>query len=116
MAMMTRKLGPTERARGRRLQGIREAMGVTQRVFATHLNVAAERLGLPAVYRHYTVSRIEAGSISFEDAAVVLSLYPGRNASDPLKWNWLAFGLDHLPAPEDPEDNGQLAHRPSCAP
>lgn len=74
-------------ARGQRLASIREGLGLTQDAIVERLNAAAARLGLPANYRYYTVSRMESGTISFEDAAVWLSLTNGAR-----DWNWLVFG------------------------
>jgi transcriptional regulator with XRE-family HTH domain len=87
---MARKLTDQDIARGRRLAEIREALGLTQDAMVPRLNVAAEALGLAVRYKYYTVSRMEAGSLSFEDAAVWLSLDPERRG-----WEWFVFGADH---------------------
>lgn len=102
---MGKKLTADDAARGQRLRSIREARGLTQEEMVPLLNQAAERLGLAVRYKYYTVSRIESGSISFEDAAVWLSLDPSRDkASDPLRWDWLVFGE---------RKGGKLRPRPS---
>lgn len=78
--------------RGRRLRSIREALGLSQYDIAPLLNQAAEQLGFPANYRYYTVSRNEAGTISFEDAAVWLAIDPAHHSLD-----WIVYG-DRTPA------------------
>lgn len=83
---MARRLTEADKARGKRLAAIREAIGITQEQMVGRLNAAALTFGLAARYRYYTVSRIESGSISFEDAAVWLSLAP---ASMKATWEWL---------------------------
>lgn len=77
--------------RGQRLLLIREALRKSQYDMAEVLNEAARAIGLPATYRYYTVSRNEAGTVSFEDAAVWLSVDPEARS-----WNWLVFGREQL--------------------
>lgn len=86
---MARKLTEQDVARGKRLAAIREALGLTQSGIVDYLNEAAEALRLPARYRYYTVSRMEAGSISFEDAAVWLELDPDKENHG---WEWFVLG------------------------
>jgi transcriptional regulator with XRE-family HTH domain len=88
--MARRRENPeANRVRGERLKAIRDALGLSQYDIVPLLNAAAEALGLPASYRYYTVSRNESGSISFEDAAVWLSIAP---ASLPVSWEWFVLG------------------------
>jgi transcriptional regulator with XRE-family HTH domain len=90
-------------ARGKRLAEIRDQLGITQDAMVPLLNAAAAELRVPATYRYYTVSRNESGTISFEDAAVWLSLDPLRRG-----WDWFVFGerapagqgTNHMDAPE----------------
>lgn len=89
---MARKLTDEDTARGRRLAEIREALGLTQDAMVARLNAAAEGLGLSVRYKYYTVSRMESGSISFEDAAVWLSIDPSRKPGQPWRWDWFVFG------------------------
>ncbi len=88
---MARKLTERDKQRGERVKAIRDGLGLTQYEFADQLNDAAERLGLPADYRYYTVSRLESGSVGFEDAAVCLSLDSERKNGE-LRWDWFVFG------------------------
>lgn len=88
------KAGPEVAARGARLRTIREGLGVSQYVMATKLNEAARRLGLPGDYMYFHVSRMERGSVTFEDAAVWLSLTNGARS-----WDWLVFGEEHHARP-----------------
>ncbi len=84
---MARQLTERDIERGRRVRAIREALGLTQDAIVGELNDTAKRMGLPATYRYYTVSRMESGSIGFEDAAVWIALDPeGRD------WEWFVFG------------------------
>lgn len=85
---MASRLTAQDIERGRRLTGIRETLDLTQYQMADRLNDAAEAMGLPARYRYYTVSRMESGSITFEDAAIWLSLDPVRGHG----WEWFVFG------------------------
>lgn len=82
-----REVTGTMAERGKRLRTIRESLGLSQYDLAPLLNEMAARLGLPANYRYYTVSRAEAGTISFEDAAVWLAIDPARHS-----WEWFVFG------------------------
>ncbi len=72
---MASRLTAQDVERGRRLTGIRETLELTQYQMADR-------------YRYYTVSRMEAGSITFEDAAIWLSLDPVRGHG----WEWFVFG------------------------
>lgn len=78
-------------ARGARAREIRELLGLSQWDIVEALNKTAKGLGLPAVYRYYTVSRVESGSISFEDARVYIALDPQKRG-----WEWFVTG--HQPA------------------
>lgn len=89
---MGKRLSDEDAARGARLREIREALSATQEEMVPLLNAAAERLLLSVRYKYYTVSRMESGSIGFEDAAVWLSLDPHRKANGPLRWDWFVFG------------------------
>lgn len=86
---MARRLTPADVARGRRLTSIREALRLTQDAIVHRLNASARALGLPARYRYYTVSRMESGSISFEDAAVWLAIDPAGRG-----WEWFVLGTE----------------------
>lgn len=101
---MPKRLGKAERDRGERVRVIREALGVSQYDFSALLNESAKRLGLPEVYKFYTVSRMEAGSVSFEDAAVCLALDPSRKASEPLRWDWFVFGEPQKKRASEPRE------------
>lgn len=89
--------------RGRRLAEIRDRLGLTQYEMVDPLNAKARALGLPEVYRYYTVARMEGGVISFEDAAVYLALDPEQRS-----WDWFVFGKEKRagkhppPKPADP--------------
>lgn len=92
---MARKLTEQDRQRGERLVQIRDALGVTQEAVVAILNDAAQNLGLPARYKYYTVSRMESGSMSFEDAATWLAIAP---PSMGCTWEWFALGRPREPA------------------
>lgn len=89
---MAREITEYDRARGRRLKQIREALKLSQAAVVERLNEAADALGLPARYEYYTVSRMEKGSITFEDATVWLSIDPARKGREPLRWDWFVVG------------------------
>lgn len=86
---MARELTSYDRARGLKLKEIREAMELSQSAIVERLNDAARRLNLPDRYVYYTVSRMEKGSISFEDARVWLSVAADR---DRFTWEWFVGG------------------------
>ena len=44
-------------------------------------------MGFGTRYEYYHVSRIESGSVNFEDAAVLISLDPEQRS-----WDWFIFG------------------------
>jgi transcriptional regulator with XRE-family HTH domain len=106
---MARRLTEADVARGRRLTTIRDALRLTQDAMVERLNTSARVLGLPARYRYYTVSRMESGSISFEDAAVWLALDPLRRG-----WDWFVLGKEIMPTirGEAPESDRQVAGFP----
>ena len=85
--MSRRTITAYDRSRGQRLRQIRETYNETQPVFAKRLNAEAKRRGYPQRYYDVSVSRIEMGSMTFEDATVWLSL-------DPLErgWGWFVLG------------------------
>ena len=89
---MARRLTEADVARGRRLTTIRDALRLTQDAMVERLNTSARALALPARYRYYTVSRMESGSISFEDAAIWLALDPLRRG-----WDWFVLGKEITP-------------------
>lgn len=102
--------------RGRRLADIRARLSLSQYDIAPKLNAAARSLGLPESYKYYTVSRNESGTISFEDAAVWLSI-------DPLArgWDWFVLGLEPTPVRptiqgEAGEDEAQMDGPPPRGP
>jgi transcriptional regulator with XRE-family HTH domain len=76
---------------GERAKLIRETIGETLEEMADRMNEAAEEVGLPAVYKFYTVQRMEGGAVSFEDAALLLYVAP---ASMKATWSWLAIGRE----------------------
>jgi hypothetical protein len=88
---MARKLTEQDEARGKRLTSIRDALELTQEGIVDLLNETALSLGLPARYKYYTVSRMEAGSISFEDAAVWLAIDPDKDVHG---WDWFVLGIE----------------------
>lgn len=83
------KAGDAER--GARAREIRDLLGQSQYDIVELLNSTARRMGLTAAYRYYTVSRMERGSISFEDAAVYVAI-------DPQQRGWEYFVLGHTAA------------------
>jgi transcriptional regulator with XRE-family HTH domain len=87
---MARRLTEQDKARRMRLKEIRTALDLTQDALVAQLNEAAKRMGLPANYRYYTVSRMESGSMSFEDAAVWLAIDPENRG-----WEWFVSGKPH---------------------
>lgn len=92
---MARALTDHDRARGERAAEIRDRLGrLTQEAMTEKLNDTARQLGLPATYRYYTVSRMERGTISFEDAAVLIALDPERRG-----WDWFVRGEPTASAP-----------------
>ena len=92
-----REVTGTMAERGKRLRTIRESLGLSQYDLAPLLNEMAARLGLPANYRYYTVSRNESGTIGFEDAAVWLAIDPGHHS-----WDWFVFGEREAKAAKHP--------------
>jgi len=74
--MTRRTISPYDRARGARLKQIREAYNETQPEFAKRLNKEARAHGYPERYYDVVVSRIENGSMTFEDAMVWMALDP----------------------------------------
>ena len=92
-----REVTGTMAERGKRLRLIRESLGLSQYDLAPLLNETAARLGLPANYRYYTVSRAESGTISFEDAAVWLAIDPAHHT-----WEWFVFGEAKAKAAKHP--------------
>jgi transcriptional regulator with XRE-family HTH domain len=99
-------------ARGKRLTHIREVLGLTQDAMVDRLNETALSLGLPARYKYYTVSRMESGAITFEDAAVWLALDPTRHG-----WDWFVLGTEpervrpRIPAVADAEVETEIRPR-----
>ena len=79
------KAGDVER--GARAKAIRELLGQSQYDIVELLNATAKRLGFDSTYRYYTVSRIERGSISFEDAAVYVAIDPQQRG-----WEYFVLG------------------------
>lgn len=88
------KAGDAER--GTRAKEIRDLLGQSQYDIVELLNTTARRMGLPASYRYYTVSRMERGSISFEDAAVYVAIDPNKRG-----WEWFVLG-QHAAKAADP--------------
>jgi hypothetical protein len=87
---MPRRTSDADRARGERIAEIRAQIpDRSQETFADAMTKAANAMGLTVKYRYYTISRMEGGSISFEDAAVALSLDKERRG-----WDWFVFGTD----------------------
>jgi transcriptional regulator with XRE-family HTH domain len=84
---LARRLTRYDKARGKRAAEIREGLGLTQQGVVERLNKAAEDLGLPARYQYYTVSRMEQGSMSFEDARAWLTIAKPRRT-----WEWFVAG------------------------
>lgn len=101
---MPRRTTDADRARGERILEIREQVpDRSQEAFAAALTKAAKAIGLPVNYRYYTVSRMEGGSISFEDAAIALSLDKKKRG-----WDWFVFG-DTIEMPVKHFDKNDLA-------
>lgn len=85
------QLSAADRARGERAREIREALGIqSQYDMVDVLNKAARQLGLAARYRYYTISRIESGSVKFEDATAYVHLDPKKRG-----WEWFVTGQEH---------------------
>ena len=89
--MSRRTITSYDRARGARLRLIREAYNETQPVFAKRLNAEAKRRGYPQRYYAVSVSRIEMGSMTLEDATVYLSLVAGAE-NTARWWDWFVLG------------------------
>lgn len=83
--------------RGARLRMVREALGYSQFDFVDQLNAAARSLGLPALYRYYTVSRLESGAIALEDVEVYRALDPEHR-----DWEWFVWGEARKPPLANP--------------
>ena len=87
------QLSAADHARGERAREVREALGIqSQYDMVDVLNKTARQLGLLARYRYYTISRIESGSIKFEDAALYVYLDPKRRG-----WEWFVMGKESAP-------------------